>query len=82
MSRERMPPIAHKLYAIGLIIIVIFVLIAWLTTAFSLSAKTISNLPDHNVAMPPSECVTCHRNNPKAPPMPHVEFPSCGYCHR
>ena len=82
MSQSKMPPIAHKLYAIGLVLIVVFVLIAWAMTAFSVSAKTISNLPDHNLNMPPSECVTCHQTKPNAPKMPHVEFPSCGYCHR
>jgi hypothetical protein len=82
MPRSTMPPIAHKLYAIGLVVIVAFVLIAWVFTAFSVSAKTISNLPDHNIRMVPADCITCHQTKANAPKMPHIEFPTCGYCHR
>ncbi len=77
-----MPPIVHKLYAMGLIVIVVFVLIAWVFTALSVSAKTISNLPDHNPGMAPAACINCHQTNASAPRISHVEFPTCGYCHR
>jgi len=82
MSQEKMPPIAHKLYAVGLIVIVVFVLIAWVFTAVSASAKTISNLPDHQAVMLPETCTTCHQTNPNAPRIPHVALHTCGYCHR
>jgi hypothetical protein len=82
MSRTKMPPIAHKLYAYGLIFIVLFVLVAWVFTAFSVEAKTISNLPDHNIAIPPEQCQACHQTNPRAPRIPHIAMPSCGFCHR
>ncbi len=82
MSRSTAPPIVHWLYAIGLVVIVVFVLIAWVVTAFSVSAKTISNLPDHDIHTPPEACVTCHQTNTRAPQIPHVQFPTCGYCHR
>jgi hypothetical protein len=82
MSQAKMPPIAHKLYAIGLIIIIVFVLIAWAVTAVSVSARTISNLPDHQVTMLPDTCTTCHQTNPAAPHIPHIQMPTCGYCHR
>ena len=82
MSQAKMPPIAHKLYAVGLIVIVVFVLVAWVFTAFSVSAKTISNLPDHRPDMAPETCTTCHRTDARAPKIPHIDLPSCGYCHR
>ncbi|MBI3734037.1 MAG: hypothetical protein HY259_11375 [Chloroflexi bacterium] len=77
-----MPRIVHQLYAIGLVVIVLFVLIAWVVTAFSVSAKTIVQLPDHQPPAAPEACVRCHRTNAQAPSMPHIELPTCGYCHR
>lgn len=77
-----MPAFAHKLYAVGLIIIMLFVLIAWIFTAYSVSAKTISNLPDHQVSMAPQTCTACHATDVRAPKIPHVALPTCGYCHR
>jgi hypothetical protein len=82
MSHAKMPPIAHKLYAAGLIVIVVFVIIAWVFTAISVSAKTITNLPDHRSDMAPQTCTNCHQTNASAPRIPHIEMPSCGYCHR
>ncbi len=80
--QPKMPPIAHQLYAIGLIVIIVFVIIAWGFTVISVQAKTISNLPDHNSRLAPAACVACHQTNPTAPKIPHVELPTCGYCHR
>ena len=77
-----MPAFAHKMYAVGLIIIVLFVLIAWGFTAISVSAKTISNLPDHQTSMPAATCTACHQSDARAPRIPHIAFPTCGYCHR
>ena len=77
-----MPPIAHKLYAVGLIVIVIFVIAAWAVTAYSVEAKTIPNSGPHQLGTPPQTCTTCHQNDPRAPKIPHVAFPTCGYCHR
>jgi hypothetical protein len=82
MSRTPMPPLVHQLYVVGLVLIVLFVIVAWVLTAFSVSAKTISNLPDHNINMAAETCITCHRTNAHAPKIPHIEFPTCGYCHR
>ncbi|MCA1553813.1 MAG: hypothetical protein LC737_05500 [Chloroflexi bacterium] len=82
MTRTHMPPIAHKLYAVGLIVIVAFVLVAWVFTAFSVSAKTISNLSDHDAHTPPDSCIACHQSSANAPRMTHLALPSCGYCHR
>ena len=81
-SKTTMPPIAHKLYAVGLIIIILFVLVAWVFTAFSVSAKTISSLPDHSLSLSPAACAACHQNDARAPRIPHIAFPTCGYCHR
>jgi len=82
MSRSTTPAFVHKLYAIGLIVIVVFVLIAWVVTAFSVQAKTISNLSDHDIHTPPEQCVSCHQTNVNAPKILHVQLPTCGYCHR
>jgi cytochrome c553 len=82
MSESKMPAFAHKLYAVGLIIIMLFVLIAWVFTAYSVSAKTVSNLPDHQAGMAPHACTACHETDARAPKIPHVALPTCGYCHR
>jgi hypothetical protein len=82
MSRSHMPPLVHRLYVFGAIAIAVFVLIAWAVTAVSLSAKTISNLPDHDIHTAPEQCIACHQSGENAPPLPHVPLPSCGYCHR
>ena len=82
MSRSSTPAFVHWLYAVGLVVIVVFVLIAWAVTAYSVSAKTISNLPDHVPYTPPEQCVSCHETRADAPKIPHVQFPTCGYCHR
>lgn len=82
MSRSKAPPYVHKLYAGGLILVVLFVLVAWGYTAYSLNAPFAPSDRDHQPSIAVSQCVQCHTYQWNAPPMPHVEFPSCGYCHR
>ena len=82
MSRSKTPPFVHKLYAIGLIFVVLFILIAWGYTAYSLSAPLLPADPDHQPTVTAAQCVQCHQTRSDAPRMAHIEFPSCGYCHR
>ena len=81
-QRAKMPPIAHKLYAIGLALIIIFVVISWAMTAYSVAAPLVPIRENHTSAIAPEQCASCHQTDPKAPPMKHIAFPTCGYCHR
>ena len=82
MTRGKTPSYVHKLYAGGLIFVVLFVLIAWGYTAYSLSAPILPEDPDHQPSIAAAQCLECHQTKPDAPRLPHIEFPSCGYCHR
>ena len=70
------------MYAAGLIVIVAFIVIAWGYTAYSVGAPILPEDTDHQSSVTRTECVQCHQRDPRAPRMAHVEFPSCGYCHR
>jgi len=66
-----------------IIVLAIVLLAAWGLGIASVFAKDVERLPDHGLAVPPSRCVACHTQAPGgAPPMPHVAFPTCGFCHR
>jgi hypothetical protein len=80
--RSTMPPSAHKLYMLGLILIIIFVIISWAVTAYSIGAPLIAINQNHHPTIAPEQCLTCHRTETQAPKLKHVEFPTCGYCHR
>ncbi|SRR6266540_1049611 len=65
------------------IILVIILLTAWGFGIAAVFARDVERLPDHDVAVPPSRCVVCHTQQLEhAPQMPHIAFPSCGFCHR
>ena len=65
------------------VMLAIVVLLAWGLGIAAVFAKDIERLPDHDLAVPPSRCVACHTQRLEdAPPMPHIAFPSCGFCHR
>jgi hypothetical protein len=61
----------------------LIILVAWGFGVAAVFARDVENLPGHDISVPPSRCITCHteRTN-NAPPMPHMAFPSCGFCHR
>jgi hypothetical protein len=66
-----------------IIMLAIIMLIAWGLGIASVFAKDVERLPGHDFAVPPSRCVACHTQQLEdAPPMPHIAFPSCGFCHR
>ncbi len=61
----------------------LIILVAWGFGVAAVFAPDVENLPGHDITVPPSRCVTCHTEGTNnAPPMPHVAFPSCGFCHR
>src|SRR5215211_264303 len=61
------------------VMLAIVVLLAWGLGIAAVFAKDIERLPDHDLAVPPSQCVACHTQRLEdAPPMPHIAFPSCG----
>lgn len=69
------------------ILTVAVILLAWAFGAASAFAPNVQNLPNHDITVPVSACVSCHNralpvrpNN--APPMNHWNAPSCGFCHR
>ncbi|MFN8504910.1 hypothetical protein [Kouleothrix sp.] len=65
------------------IALVLIILVAWGFGVAAALARDVEALPGHDVTVQPSRCVACHAagtNN--APPMPHLAFPSCGFCHR
>jgi hypothetical protein len=65
------------------ILLVIIVLLAWGFGVAAVVAKDVERLPNHDLAVPPSRCVVCHTQQLEdTPPMPHIVFPSCGFCHR
>ncbi|HEX9369514.1 MAG TPA: hypothetical protein VF897_00850 [Roseiflexaceae bacterium] len=65
------------------VLLALVVLAAWGLGIASVWAKDVERLPDHDLGVPPSRCVTCHaERRDDAPAMPHVAFPSCGFCHR
>lgn len=65
------------------LLLILILLISWGFGIAAVFGKDVERLPDHGVNVPPSRCVVCHTQaGSAAPPMPHVAFPSCGFCHR
>jgi hypothetical protein len=65
------------------ILLVLIVLVAWGFGIAAAVAKDVERLPNHDLAVTPSRCVACHTQQlADAPPIPHIVFPSCGFCHR
>ena len=65
------------------ILLALIILLAWGFGIAAVFAKDVERLPNHGISVPPSRCVVCHtQQQAGAPPMPHLAFPSCGFCHR
>ena len=59
------------------------ILAAWGLGIGAALARDVERLPNHDLSVPPSRCVACHtQTDTRAPQMPHIVFPSCGFCHR
>ena len=65
------------------VLLVLIILTAWGVGIGAAFARDVERLPNHDLTVPPSRCITCHTQPASnAPLMPHVAFPSCGFCHR
>jgi hypothetical protein len=65
------------------VLLALIILAAWGFGIAAAIATDVERLPSHNITVPPSRCVTCHTQPAgNAPAIPHMEFPSCGFCHR
>src|SRR4051794_4995006 len=72
-------PFMRSLY----VLLALVILAAWGLGIGAVSARVVGPPPGHDIRVPPSRCVSCPAAPaPRAPPMPHVAFPSCGFCHR
>jgi hypothetical protein len=65
------------------VLLALVLLTAWGLGIAAVLAKDVERLPNHDLTVPPSRCITCHTQRvDNAPQMPHLAFPSCGFCHR
>ena len=65
------------------VLLALVILIAWGLGIAAVVARDVERLPGHDRSVPPHRCVSCHTGPAaRAPEMPHVAFPSCGFCHR
>ena len=65
------------------LLLALVILTAWGLGIAAAFAKDVERLPNHDITVPPSRCVACHtQRTDRAPAMPHMAFPSCGFCHR
>jgi hypothetical protein len=65
------------------VLLALIILAAWGVGIGAAFARDVERLPNHDLTVPPSRCVACHTQpSSSAPLMPHVAFPSCGFCHR
>jgi hypothetical protein len=72
-------PQMRLLYAL----LALVILASWGFGFAAVFAKDVEQLPGHDLGVLPRQCITCHTQRlGAAPPMPHVAFPTCGFCHR
>ena len=72
-------PFMRSLY----VLLALVILTAWGLGIAAVFARDVERLPGHDLSVSPSRCVSCHADPAtRAPAMPHVAFPSCGFCHR
>jgi hypothetical protein len=65
------------------VLLALVILAAWGLGIASAFAPDVERLPNHDLSVAPSRCVSCHTApNTAAPAMPHVALPTCGFCHR
>jgi hypothetical protein len=65
----------------GLLALVI--LVSWGLGVAAAIAPDVERLPGHDLTVAPRQCVACHSQRlDGAPAMPHLAFPTCGFCHR
>jgi hypothetical protein len=73
----------------------VVLLISWGFGIAAALASDVERLPGHDLTVPTARCLTCHTQpgaagsaaagaagSRRAPIMPHVALPTCGFCHR
>jgi hypothetical protein len=64
-------------------LLLITILLSWGLGIAAVYAKSVEQLPGHDLTVAPKTCVACHRSGAaNIPPLPHPAAPSCGFCHR
>jgi len=72
-------PFMRSLY----VLLALVILAAWGLGIGAVFARDVERLPGHDLSVVPNRCVSCHTAPAStAPAMPHIAFPSCGFCHR
>jgi hypothetical protein len=72
-------PRMRLLYAL----LALVILASWGFGFAAVFAKDVERLPGHDLAVLPRQCLVCHTQRlGAAPAMPHIAFPTCGFCHR
>jgi hypothetical protein len=72
-------PLMRSLY----VLLALVILTTWGLGIAAAIATDVERLPGHDLSVPPSRCVACHtQRTDSAPVMPHITFPTCGFCHR
>ncbi len=66
-----------------MLLLILILLVSWSLGIAAVFANDVEHLPNHSLDVQPSRCVVCHTERiDQAPPMPHIAFPTCGFCHR
>jgi hypothetical protein len=64
-------------------LLALVILISWGLGVAAVFAKDVEGLPGHDLGVLPRQCLACHTQRlDSAPPIPHIAFPTCGFCHR
>src|SRR5262245_2103985 len=72
-------PQMRLLYAL----LALVILASWGLGIAAALAADVERLPGHELGVLPRQCLACHAQRlDGAPAMPHVAFPTCGFCHR
>src|SRR5262245_12175998 len=72
-------PYMRWLYAL----LALVILASWGFGIAAAFATDVERLPGHDLSILPRQCIACHTQRlDGVPPMPHIAFPTCGFCHR
>jgi hypothetical protein len=72
-------PRMRLLYAL----LALVILASWGFGIAAAFATDVERLPGHDLSVPPRQCLACHTQRlDGAPVLPHIAFPTCGFCHR
>jgi hypothetical protein len=72
-------PRMRLLYAL----LALVILASWGFGVAAVFATDVERLPSHDLGVSPRQCRACHiQRLDGAPTIPHITFPTCGFCHR